>query len=266
MGLNRIRGRISVRITSLNSIIEMKEKALRSAPKGSLLISTSSNSSQYYLTEGRQSKNYIPKQNLDLIKSLAQKDYDSDVLKAAKEEKELLEKLLKKYPKVSPEECYENMPEAKRQLIDPILLTNEEFIAKWEAAEYERKPTTDSEYRFVTNRGETVTSKSEKMIADRLFQRGVPYRYEASLRLKNGIVIHPDFTLLDMKKRREVYYEHMGRMDDPNYVDNALRRMRNYENSGIILCDNLLITMETSKVPINMKAVDNIIDFLSDTN
>ena len=71
MGLNRIRGRISVRITSLNSIIEMKEKALRSAPKGSLMVSRSNDHTQYYCVENGQSKTYIPKQNLDLIKSLA---------------------------------------------------------------------------------------------------------------------------------------------------------------------------------------------------
>lgn len=266
MIVNKFRGQINARMVLLDAIIQMMERNLKGAPTGTLLITKKGKYPQYFLAGTGRSKSYISKENFDLIKQLAQQNYDSEVLKAAKEEKALLEKLLKNYPSVTAEEYYETMPELKRQLVKPIRPTDEEYIAKWEEAEFEQKESTDSEYRFVTNKGERVRSKSEKMIADRLFMRGMPYRYEAKLEFKNGTVIHPDFTLLDMKKRREVYLEHFGMMDDSGYSANAIRRIRTYEHNGILLGDKLLVSMETSRVPIDMGAVDKIIDSLLGTN
>ena len=262
MGLNRFRGQISSRIKLLDNLIKKKEKALKYVPPGTLRICTSRNYLQYYQSDDKNNRTYISKDNWDLIRKLAQKDYDSEVLKLAIKEKELLEQLLKKYPKASMEEHYETLQPHRRELIKPVWVTNEEFIANWEATPYEQKKRPESEYHFITNRGEWVRSKSEKMIADRFFQMGTPYRYEAKLVLEDGTVIHPDFTLLNMQRRCEVYLEHFGRMDDPGYANKSTRRMRLYRRNKIVLGTDLYISMETSIVPIDMEAIDNIIDSL----
>ena len=109
---------------------------------------------------------------------------------------------------------------------------------------------------FKTNKGEYVRSKSELIIADRLSGLGIPYRYEAELIL-GDTVIHPDFTILDIKHRREVYFEHFGMMDNPKYATSAVQRINLYNRNNIVLGDRLFFTVETDSVPLDTEIVDN---------
>ncbi|MBO5165711.1 MAG: hypothetical protein J6B90_03800, partial [Lachnospiraceae bacterium] len=82
---------------------------------------------------------------------------------------------------------------------------------------------------------------------------------ECPLRLKGYGKFYPDFTVLNVKKRKEIYWEHLGMMDDVDYVDNALQKIRIYEENGIYTGENLIITYETKKNPINQKIVNRMI-------
>ena len=258
MGLNRFREQVDARIRLLDYLINMKEKALLGAPKGKLNLCKHGNYIQYYFIDDGGVRSYIPKEQFDLIRRLAQRDYDEEVLALAIKEKKQLERLRRNYPEVTMEEYYETMIDTKRGWVKPVWQTDREYIANWESAEYESKESADSEYAIVTNKGERVRSKSEKMIADRLAQLGIPYRYEAKLVLSDGTVIHPDFTLLDMKKRREVYLEHCGKMDDSDYSLNFVKRIRLYERNGIVNGDRLLMTFEAYKVPLDVSVLDQL--------
>ena len=88
---------------------------------------------------------------------------------------------------------------------------------------------------------------------------GIPYRYEYPLTLARGVRIYPDFTILKMPEREEVYLEHFGMMDDAYYVDNALYKLNTYEKNQIYLGVNLFITHETSKNPLNTRALDGML-------
>lgn len=74
-------------------------------------------------------------------------------------------------------------------------------------------------------KGERVRSKSEVIIADMLNRKGISYRYEYPVYLKNVGQIYPDFTVLDAIRRREIYWEHLGMMDDPDYAEMAILRV-----------------------------------------
>lgn len=52
---------------------------------------------------------------------------------------------------------------------------------------------------------------------------------------------------------KEMYWEHLGMMDDSNYVENALQKIALYEQNGIFPGKNLILTYETGKNPINQK-------------
>ena len=53
--------------------------------------------------------------------------------------------------------------------------------------------------------GEKIERRGGKSIGNALNDHGIAYKYECPLALKNGVVIHPDFTILDPKNRREIY-------------------------------------------------------------
>ncbi len=78
------------------------------------------------------------------------------------------------------------------------------------------------------------------------------------MQLINGIVIYPDFTVLQKSTRKTVYLEHFGMMDDSGYVSAGIQRLDLYADSGIILGENLFVTYETKKSPINMRRIETL--------
>ncbi len=143
----------------------------------------------------------------------------------------------------------------------PIELPDDEYIAQWQAYEYEKKPFRDNDTEFYTDLGERVRSKSEIIIANTLLKMKIPYRYECPLRLQNGVWIYPDFTVLRMRDRRELYLEHLGMMDDLTYCESAMRRITQYEMNGLYPGDRLLLTHETRREPLNLKLLERILEF-----
>ena len=70
--------------------------------------------------------------------------------------------------------------------------------------------------------------------------------------------MYPDFTILRMPEREEVYMEHFGLMDDENYVETVRHKLNIYERNGIYIGVNLFITHETKRTPLNTKALDEL--------
>ena len=119
------------------------------------------------------------------------------------------------------------------------------------------QPFTTSTYKpeekvFKTRRGEMVRSKSELMQADTYFELGIPYRYECELTLEDGTTKAPDFTLYHAPRRMTIYHEHLGLMDEEGYVNRNIKKLREYEENGIYVGKNLILTFETAKHPFNV--------------
>ena len=106
-----------------------------------------------------------------------------------------------------------------------------------------------------SERGERVRSKSEKIIADKYNMMGFHYKYEKPLFLTdktNFVTVRPDFTVLNVRKRKQYYHEHLGKMDDPKYVRRNIYKLRLYEKNGIFIGDQLFLTLESSEQPLDM--------------
>ena len=256
MDNNRFRGQLQSRQNLLEHVIVSKSESLKGAPSGKLYICARKNFTEYYLIDADNKRTYISSDNMELIEGLAQKEYDKKALELALQEKDCIEKLLSKYPKISVDEYYPSLPQNRRALISPLLLPDDEYIANWYSRPASFKAISKDAVKIYTAKGEIVRSKSEKIIADRLDQLGIPYKYEAALTLNNGYVIHPDFTILDMRRRCEVYLEHCGMIDNKEYSDNLTKRVTLYSLNGIVISDRLLLTFETSDVPFDSRILD----------
>ena len=49
-------------------------------------------------------------------------------------------------------------------------------------------------------------------------------------------------------------------MDDPDYCQGALRKIRMYESFEIIPGKNLILTMEMSTIPLNLAVIKSMIE------
>jgi hypothetical protein len=260
--MNKIGQELEKRKNYLLKVKEEKEKALKKAPEGSLRINKRGESMQYYYRTDPKDFNgvYLKKKENNLVKKLAQKDYDKQVYSAAIQELEAIEKYMKKIPERMIEEIYGDMRKERMNLINPIEVPIEEYIRIWQQRLYEGKGFEEEAPEIYTAKGERVRSKSEVIIADMLEREGIPYRYECPLMLKGWGIVYPDFTLLHKETRKEIYWEHFGMMDNPEYAENAVQKIALYEQNGIYPGDGLIITYETKKTPIHRKAIFRMIE------
>lgn len=274
------------RLGELEKLLKMLEDKLKTAPPGNIRIKMCNGSIQYYLrtAQSKKSGQYIRKNEVDIISPYLQKRYYEDVVKVIKEEIGLL-RPIKKYCETnsifSPiineslkndkfckailysneiQNIYSNYPKEIKKYIKPIFISDEEFIEKWISAPYAKKTIPEDVATFITDNGERVRSKSELNIANALYKHGIPYKYECPLTLKTGITIHPDFTILKMPERKEIYWEHRGMMDDIGYARQAVQRIQDYLNSGYCIGKDIIISEETSKTPLGTREIDAIID------
>ena len=66
--------------------------------------------------------------------------------------------------------------------------------------------------------------------------------------------------ILNVGTRKVIYLEHLGMMDDYEYMMLAMKKIENYEKNGYLLGKDLVLTHETSQRPLDVRVVDNIID------
>ena len=256
----RISEELSSRLASVNKIIDWCEKCLTKAPPGRLKIKHQDGKIYFYqLSEGKNPKaHYLDSSQMDLIKALAQKAYIKELLRKALSEKRMLTEFLGGFSESSLMQIYEDYSQDRKDLITPFTLPDEEFKQMWLSKEYKRKSISEELPVYETLKGDRVRSKSEQIIADRLYVNNIPYKYECPLPM-DDFVVHPDFTILRMSDRREIYYEHFGRMDDVDYANKNTRKIINYNKKGIVLGDNLFVTMETLRNPLDVRVLDNLI-------
>ena len=244
----------------LEALIKDKEKALKKVPAGTLRYSINRKRIQYYhRTDPKDTiGQYIRKENRKLAEALAQKDYDNQILKLAKKEVEVVKNLQQMQKETPIEGLYESLKYPRRNLVIPDGISDELYAKQWQEAEYQGKWMRDDVPEYYTAKGEQVRSKTELIIADTLNRLGIPYRYEAPLYLEGAGIIHPDFTVLNVRRRKEFYWEHMGMLDKPTYLEQALTRIELYEQNGYYPGDKLLFTHETSEQPIKTRQIEGL--------
>ena len=249
------------KLKEVEHYIAQTEKSLKKVPEGTLVLSKSNGTVQYYhKTEHEQKKGeYISKKNSKLITSLAQKDYDLRFLKDMKEQKSKLCKAIQLLSSINFLKVYDELSETRKQLVDPHVLTDEEYVEQWLNVRYKGKDFFDGTSTLLTERGEEVRSKSEKILADKFYSSGIPYRYEYPINLRGYGIVYPDFTLLNVRKKKEIYFEHFGMMDNPEYCQKAIQKLEMYAQNGIHIGKNLLVTFETLQKPLDMKIVEQML-------
>lgn len=227
---------IKKRMLELKQIIQKKENVLLHAPEGIINIAAMGDRAQYYFKKDSSDKcrRYMRKSERPLIAAICQKEYDQKVLAAAQKELEQWERLTKNFPKQIYEEIYTKLSIHRQKWVQPDVLSDNEFIKQWEQVEYVAKGFSENAPEFYTDRGEQVRSKTE-------------------------IFIHPDFMALNVTTRTVFYWEHMGMMDDTEYVENAIRRIEAYEKNNIFPGENLILTYETVRHPISPRIIEQMI-------
>lgn len=158
---------------------------------------------------------------------------------------------------------YGRLPGHIKENTIPSSITDDSFAEKWQKEKYNTMGTKKGSTTFETPRGEKVRSKSEWIIASMLAEAGVPYRYEELVPLNADVMVflHPDFTVLNKRTRKVYYWEHFGRMNDPDYVENSfMPKILDYYNFNFLPGEKLLMTFESSGSQLDTTQVKRLIE------
>ena len=196
------------------------ENELKSVPEGNLRISKDKNKVRYYHCVEDNEGTYISKIDSELPKLHTQ----------------------------------------RQLLVTPIEPIWEKELVRWYDSEYHGKEFYEGTAEIVTEKGERVRSKSEKILADYFYRNNILYQYEKPLYLKGYGTVYPDFTFLSKKTRKEIYWEHEGMMDKPEYAKSAVKKIESYQRNGIHLGERLILTFETELTVLNSQIVEELVE------
>ena len=245
---------------NLEKCIEEAEKRIERAPEGSVQVKKHKEGVQFYFRSNPQEKKlkYLPSAERPKAIALIQKMYDRRIISSAEQQINCIERFLNHYDPDALKKvfCTEN-PE-RQKLLKAVDIPDELYVDQWLSAGFAPKEFYEGSTVHFTSKEEKVRSKSEVLIANSLYRYGIPYRYECPLRL-NSRIVYPDFTILRVSDRKEFYWEHLGMMDDTEYRNHAFMKIQDYERTGIFPGENLILTIETYKLPLNQKTINDVI-------
>lgn len=245
--------------TRLQKIEEKMRNQLTDAPEGTLRVSKSNNRIQYYhCTEESPRKNgiYLRKNEEELAHQLAQKEYDEKILRLVEKRLRQIRRIAEEYEDDEIEKIFLREHEARQKLICPVEVTWKQQLEQWMSEKYEGKGFKEGTPIIYSDSGERVRSKSEKILADYFYHNNIPYKYEKPLVLAGYGVVYPDFTFLSKRTKKEIYWEHEGRMDDPGYAKSAIKKIESYENSNIYVGERLILTFETESSVLSRTSIE----------
>ena len=247
----------------------------------------------YRTKDGKQV--YLNHTNEKLIRKLASDYYERKMKAIALREKKQIDSciaILEKDKEISDvDNTSKLIPEAVMEFAVLSELTAEGYARKWQnsnnVVKKRRSHKQDDYHKYKTLRGEYVGSKSEVIIADRLFVQGIPYHYEIAFTPEAIIdksrpvidetgrllgyeaigfgpdspdTLHPDFYVLNKRTRKAYFWEHLGKMDDPEYCRKNFNRFMRILDAGYVIGEDLLVTHEDSKNPLMTESIDRIIE------
>lgn len=262
-----IMSQVEERLAYLSGLKASLEREIVNMPKGKLLAlrGKGRKTFRYYVRENPKDKmgKYLDKSQTNLRNQLAKKKYYETLIKEISKECLKMKKLMNLKPEDAVIAAYEKMSLGVRQIIEPYNVDDATFAKAWQEKKYQGLGFNESDNtEFFSEKGERMRSKSEVLIANALCKRGIPYCYECPILLPGGIVKYPDFTVLNVKKRKVYYWEHLGKMGDMEYVASNVKKLFEYKKVGIWIGKNLILTFETSEMPLGTKEIELIIDEL----
>lgn len=264
---------INEEITRLEQMIEEIDAFLENAPEGCLKWQNLKGKTYYYQQYMEQTANdsskkwvrkYIKKNNITIAKQLAQKHYYTVVKPIAERKLIELKNFMKKYQATKIQEIYDSLSAERRKLVLPLQMSVKEQVKRWLEDTYEQNAMYPENLRYETEQGEKVRSKSEVIIANTLYQyrEDILYKYERPLNVMvDGKMrtIYPDFTVINVHTGKITYWEHAGRMDDPYYAADFVKKMNIYMANNLMIGVDVLLTFETQGSPLDIGIVKQMV-------
>ena len=251
-------GQLKNQLNQLEELIAKTESSLkmnRTIDERKVRVCKQKTGYQYYLEEDGK-RTYVRVQDIETVKRILQRNYDLEVKDILTNLRKSVERFLRGYDPDLIEKAYDCLSDGKKMLVTPVIKSADEYIQAWENANKGGKNPFPEQGQYLTERGEYVRSKSEKILADLFYKYSIPYCYEPQLDFSARVSLYPDFAVLNVKKRKTIYWEHFGLADNEDYARKAFQKLAVYEKNGMEVGNNLLYSVESETAPLDVRQIE----------
>lgn len=238
----------------------LKERAF--LPEGYVNIRSYNNRNYYTWQIPKKGKQKKPSRkgitrNKDQINKLVRKRYLDGAIANIEDDILMMENVLKEYKDIDEAAVMRPFFQKYPELKDGIHygnMTNEE----WSADYRQVVGLYEADLKSTSSSGRKMRSYGELLISSRLDFYGIPYRYEERID-HPGVNRVPDFTIRRPRDGKIFYWEHMGMIEEGVYLDENIRKIKQYAAIGITPWDNLIITFGQADGGMDVRKIDAII-------
>lgn len=192
------------------------------------------------------------KKDPELLNALVRKKYVTEAIAMLEKDIAAAEELLRIYVPADENSVMEGFAKKYPELADGIyhgVSGLQEWADEWRGS-------SDFHEEHLTSTAADGTprrSKGELLIGSQLDQYKIPYRYEALAH--PDLPYRPDFMIRRPKDGKVFFWEHLGLVNDRDYMTASRRKLEAYEDVGIVPWDNLIITYDQADGGINEKLI-----------
>lgn len=206
---------------------------------------------QETIVNGKRKRRALTK-SPEISAGLARKLYLQAELKLIEKDISALMILLKSWQALDADSIIKNVNYAK--------IPTEMFFGFREEDDWANQPFQQSTYNLwekdkLTTRGLRVRSKSEVLIAEKLYQHDIPFRHEQILTI-DELQFAPDFTIR-LSDGELMYWEHCGLTNKVKYMKHHKWKMGVYEEARIVPWKNLIVTYDDELGGIDMSIIES---------
>ena len=209
-------------LAELENQLQKANQELQKSPQGRLTREKQGNSFMFFhvMNENNKRVRKAITKDFKTIRALARKAFLQKEITILQSNIHQIKKTLAAYRPIS---------------FDGVVTMLPEYIAEYAAEKpsaWSDEPYNQSVYMserkvHTTSRGLKVRSKSELLIAEKLYEHGVRFRYEQILSI-GGRDFAPDFTIRT-RSGKTIYWEHCGMTNNDQYMNAHKRKLEAYE-------------------------------------
>lgn len=253
----------------LNAIIEqikgrkaLLEEELQSLPEGFLHIQKRGDREFYTVRDPKsgnrkKERRHGITRDPELVYSLIRKRYVLNALKIIEKDLRLLEAAFSKYTEFDENSVMGGFIAEHPHLKDAVL-RNAGIDIEWSSNYHHAEGLFADDRTSIASDGTIMRSRGEIVVAEKLKQNNIPYRYEMELDHPNLPYI-PDFVIKRPRDGKIFFWEHIGDVNDQDYMKRNARKFEVYEEYGIVPWDNLIITYDTINGGVNTPLIEAMI-------
>ena len=251
---------IQARGAELEKKLNALKKQMDNLPEGELSCTENGKYYKWYKYLKHQ-WHYIPKEKRPEAEALAVKTYLSNLMVDLQQEQAAINAYLSYYDPRKSRAEYILMHPGYQELLSNYFQPISVELQEWMQEPYEKNPKNPENLLIKSVSGNLLRSKSEAFIDAALFYYKVPYRYECGLQM-GEVTFYPDFTLRHPNTGKIYYWEHFGMMDNPEYAENAYRKLQTYQAYEILPSDNLIMTFEDKNHPFDGEKAERTVQYI----